>query len=81
MKKTWCILSLFICIFLTACGNDTSVGIIGGADGPASITVTEKGEKAMFEQKIIHIHLKNSTLKVKKDTYITYMEMLKKILF
>ena len=35
---------------ITACGNDSSVGIIGGADGPTSILVTEKGEKAMYEQ-------------------------------
>ena len=39
-----------LCIFLTACGNDSSIGIIGGADGPTSIIVAEKGEKAMYEQ-------------------------------
>ena len=41
---------LLICIFLTACGNDSSVGIIEGADGPSAILVSEKGEKAMYEQ-------------------------------
>ena len=49
MKKILCISAAF-CIFLTACGNDSSIGIIGGADGPTSIIVAEKGEKAMYEQ-------------------------------
>ena len=50
MKKVLCIISVLLCILLTACGNDSSVGIIGGADGPTSIIVAEKGEKAMYEQ-------------------------------
>ena len=51
MKKTLLAhLLLFICIFLTACGDDSSIGIIGGEDGQTSIIVTEKGEKAMYEQ-------------------------------
>ena len=50
MKKILCIISAIFCIFLTACGNDSSIGIIGGADGPTSIIVAEKGEKVMYEQ-------------------------------
>ena len=50
MKKALCIISILLCIFLTACGDDSSIGIIGGADGPTSIIVAEKGEKAMYEQ-------------------------------
>ena len=50
MKKILYIISAIICIFLTACGNDSSIGIIGGADGPTSIIVADKGEKAMYEQ-------------------------------
>ena len=50
MKKILCIISAILCIFLTACGNDSSIGIIGGADGPTSIIIAEKGEKAMYEQ-------------------------------
>ena len=50
MKKIVCIISAILCILLTACGNDSSVGIIGGADGPTSIIVAEKGEKAMYQQ-------------------------------
>ena len=50
MKKILCIISAILCIFLTACGNDSSIGIIGGADGPTAILVSEKGEKAMYQQ-------------------------------
>ena len=50
MKKVLCIISILLCILLTACGNDSSIGIIGGADGPTSIIVSEKGEKTMYEQ-------------------------------
>ena len=44
------IIAAIFCIFLTACGNDSSIGIIGGADGPTSIIVADKGEKAMYQQ-------------------------------
>ena len=50
MKKVLGIISILLCILLTACGNDSSIGIIGGADGPTSIIVTDKGEKAMYQQ-------------------------------
>lgn len=50
MNKILCIISAILCILLTACGNDSSIGIIGGADGPTSIIVADKGEKAMYEQ-------------------------------
>ncbi len=50
MKKILCIISAVLCIFLTACVDATSIGIIGGADGPTSIIIAEKGEKAMYEQ-------------------------------
>lgn len=50
MKKVLCIISVLLCILLTACGNASSIGIIGGADGPTSIIVSEKGEKTMYEQ-------------------------------
>lgn len=50
MKKILCIISAILCIFLTACGDAVSIGIIGGEDGPTSIIVEEKGEKAVYEQ-------------------------------
>jgi len=50
MKNLLSITSILLCILLTACVNDSSIGIIGGADGPTSVMVTEKGEKALYEQ-------------------------------
>lgn len=50
MKKILCINLIMICILFTACGKDSNIGIIGGADGPTKIAVSEKGEKAMYEQ-------------------------------
>ena len=50
MKKILCIISAVLCIFLSACGDATSIGIIGGADGPTAILVSEKGEKTMYQQ-------------------------------
>ena len=50
MGKLLYIISILLCILLSACEEDKSIGIIGGADGPTSIIVTEKGEKAMYEQ-------------------------------
>ena len=50
MKKALCIIYVLPLMLLTACENDRSIGIIGGADGPTSIIISEKGEKAMYEQ-------------------------------
>ena len=50
LNKLLCIISILLCILLSACGEDKSIGIIGGSDGPTSIIVSEKGEKAMYEQ-------------------------------
>mgnify|MGYP006864434836 CR=1 FL=1 len=50
MKKILCIISVLLCILLTACGDAKSIGIIGGADGPTSVTVTEKGEINSFKE-------------------------------
>ena len=50
MKKILCIVSVLLCIFLTACADDKSVGIIGGADGPTTIIVSEQKEENMYIQ-------------------------------
>ena len=50
MKKILCIISVLLCILLSGCGDATSIGIIGGADGPTAILVSEKGEKTMYQQ-------------------------------
>ena len=50
MRKILCIISVVLCIFLTACGDAASIGIIVGADGPTSVIVKGKGEKEMYQQ-------------------------------
>ena len=50
MKKFLCLICLMLCIFSVACGNNSSIGIIGGADGPTSIMIVEEGEKVMYEK-------------------------------
>lgn len=50
MKKKCCVFLVFICIFLCCCTNDQSMEIVGGADGPTSMIVAEKGEKIMYKQ-------------------------------
>ena len=50
MKKNLCVICLVSCIMLTACTNDKSIGIIGGADGPTSIIITEKGGKTVYTE-------------------------------
>ena len=41
---------MVVCKLLTACGNAKSVGVIGGADGPTSIIVDDRGEQQMYQQ-------------------------------
>lgn len=50
MKKTLCLISILLCVLLSACGEAKSIGIIGGADGPTAIYVSKKGEDAMYQQ-------------------------------
>ena len=50
MKQMMCAVSILFCMILTACGEAKSVGVIGGADGPTTIFISEKGEKSMYEQ-------------------------------
>ena len=50
MRKIFLVISVLLCIFLCACANDSSIGIIGGADGPTAIIVAEKGEQIVYKQ-------------------------------
>lgn len=50
MKKIIPLILAFVCIVFCSCGDNKSIGIIGGADGPTSIIVSEKGEKAAYMQ-------------------------------
>ena len=50
MKKFLCVPVIMILVLVSSCADNSSIGIIGGADGPTSIMVTDKGEKVMYEQ-------------------------------
>ena len=50
MKKLLYSLSIMIFVWLAGCKSDSSIGIIGGADGPTAILVSEKGESAVYQQ-------------------------------
>ena len=44
MKRNLIISLLLLCLSLTAC-NSTSIGVIGGADGPTSVIVSKSGDE------------------------------------
>ena len=50
MKKIIPLILAFVCIVFCSCGDNKSIGIIGGADGPTSIVVSQKGEEIMYVQ-------------------------------
>ena len=50
MKKLLIVVSALLCILLSSCANNKSIGIIGGADGPTAIIVAEKGDATMYKQ-------------------------------
>ena len=50
MKKLLVFSVLLSCVLLISCSNNSSIGIIGGADGPTAIIVAEKGDKNMYKQ-------------------------------
>ena len=74
MRKILFIISLLFCILLTACGQAKSTAVIGGADGPTAILVSEQGEKFMYEQitaeeakKIMDSEIKSIILDVREQ--------------
>ena len=50
MKAYLWLMILVFCFSLTACKKDSSIGIIGGADGPTSIIVEQKEDKPMYTE-------------------------------
>ena len=51
MKRILILMSALFCILLCACANHSeSIGIIGGADGPTQIVVSNKGESKVYKQ-------------------------------
>lgn len=72
MKKLLCIILILLCILLTACGDATSIGIIGGADGPTAILVSEKIE----DESIIKEYTKPMTFTFASGVGAWYNEIL-----
>ena len=67
MKKMILLVCLALCLMFTGC-DSRSIGIIGGADGPTSIFVSEKSDAEKFFEKnyvnerklpILDIHIEN----------------------
>lgn len=54
MKKIICILCVFVCCIFAACQEESSIGVIGGADGPTAIFANEDGEDIMYQQITAH---------------------------
>lgn len=50
LKILLCTVAVSVCFSLASCKEDTSIGIIGGADGPTQIIVAEKVDEIMYEQ-------------------------------
>lgn len=50
MRKIAVLCLLALCVFLTACGEEKAIGIIGGADGPTAILVANEEENVMYHQ-------------------------------
>lgn len=50
MKRILFVICILLCIMLAACSEEKSIGIIGGADGPTAIFVSDGGEKTMYQQ-------------------------------
>ena len=67
MKRIIALVSLAVCLLLTAC-ESRSIGIVGGADGPTSIFVSLKSDADKFFKKnyvnelklpILDVHIEN----------------------
>ena len=50
MKIAVCLIMIILCVCFVGCRNNSDAEIIGGADGPTSIVVTDDGEKTMYKQ-------------------------------
>ena len=50
MKNIFILFMASVVFFICGCSDDTSLGIIGGADGPTAIIVADKGENVMYKQ-------------------------------
>lgn len=50
MKKTLSIILVLLCIMLTACTKNSNVEVIGSADGPTDVMVSEENEENKAEK-------------------------------
>lgn len=50
MGKIILIVSAVLSVAIAGCGNSKSVLIIGGADGPTSVYVSEKGDEPVYKE-------------------------------
>lgn len=55
MKKLLTIVICISCMLLSACGYAKSIGIIGGADGPTAVLISENGATASGEKKVLRM--------------------------
>ena len=50
MEKIILIVSAVLSVAIAGCGNSKSVLIVGGADGPTSVYVSEKGDEPVYKE-------------------------------
>lgn len=63
MKKVSLLLVLILALSLfTACGNNSTIGVIGGADGPTSIIVGKDYTPAITPEEAVSIALSHAGL-------------------
>ena len=65
VKRVLIVLILLCSLLLTAC-NNTSVGVIGGADGPTSIIVSNEGDKWGITLRAENVTKTGMTLKIEQ---------------
>lgn len=65
MKRVLIVLILLCSMLLTAC-NNTSVGVLGGADGPTSIIVSNEGDKWGITLRAENVTKSGMTLKIEQ---------------
>ncbi len=61
MKKLLITVVVLCCVLLCACREATSIGIIGGADGPTSVIVGKGGKEQAYDEWGIKMYAENVT--------------------
>ena len=63
MKRTITLMLAACCLLLTACDN-SSIGIIGGSDGPTQIYTNKSNENKDYEQYLTEHYVDESKLPI-----------------